>query len=222
MAYLDTRRRPDAGSMAAVVAIHLAIGSALVLGLTVSGIIEKREVLAGFQVDPPKPPPPSPTPTAEQREIRPIDKQIVIPRPPIPIPTATTPFDTADVVYSPLPPVRPGSGDAMETVIPSPTPSFAAIGAKPRNDPLGWVTTEDYRSNWIRQDMAGRVRFRVDIASDGRITSCTITGTSGYPALDAATCTLVSRRAKFQPARGSDGNAVGGSYTNVIEWRLPT
>ena len=69
--------------------------------------------------------------------------------------------------------------------------------------------------------MAGKAKFRLEIAADGRVTSCTITGSSGYLALDQATCALVSRRAKFQPARGNDGEPVAGSYANTIDWQLP-
>ena len=61
----------------------------------------------------------------------------------------------------------------------------------------------------------------LEIAADGRVTNCTITGTSGHPQLDVATCALVSKRAKFQPARGSEGQPVAGSYSNAIDWQLP-
>ena len=57
--------------------------------------------------------------------------------------------------------------------------------------------------------------------ADGRVSGCTITGSSGYSALDAATCALVIKRAKFQPARGGEGEPVAGSYSNAIDWQLP-
>ncbi len=69
--------------------------------------------------------------------------------------------------------------------------------------------------------MTGKARFRLEIAADGRVTNCTITGSSGHSQLDAATCALVGRRAKFQPARGSEGEPVAGIYTSAIDWQLP-
>ena len=69
--------------------------------------------------------------------------------------------------------------------------------------------------------MTGKARFRLEIAADGRVASCTITGSSGFAALDQATCALVSKRAKFQPARGSEGQPVAATYTNAIDWQLP-
>ena len=59
MAYLDTQRRPSIGSMAAVIAIHGAVGAALILGLTISGVI--REEVGPIIAVPIKPPPPEPS-----------------------------------------------------------------------------------------------------------------------------------------------------------------
>lgn len=219
MAYLDTQRRPSATSMAAVIAIHGALGVALVLGLTVSGVIEEKDgPLVLIPIDPPKPPPP-PQPSASPTEQAAIDPYV--PPMPFPLPTNAPEIDTTKAFPTPTPP-RPIPGpSALPDPLPSVGPSFAPIAAKPRNDPLRWVTTDDYRSNWIRQEMTGKARFRLEIAADGRVSGCTVTGSSGHPELDAATCALVTRRAKFQPARGSEGEPVAGSYTNAIDWQLP-
>ena len=219
MAYLDNRPRPSAGSMAAVIAIHGAVGAALVLGLTVSGVIDDKErPLVVIPIDPPKPPPP-PEPAATPTE--PASSDPYVPPIPFPLPTKGPEIDTTKVLPSPTPP-RPIPGPtALPDPLPSVTPSFTPVAAKPRNDPKRWVTTDDYRGNWIRQEMTGKARFRLEIAADGRVAGCTITASSGHPELDAATCALVTRRAKFQPARGSEGEPVAGSYSNAIDWQLP-
>lgn len=220
MAYLDSRQRPSPASIAAVVVIHGAVAAALVLGLTVTGVIPEDEAPIptwDIKKTPPPPEPPEPQPTNAQNRDRPI----TVPRPPIPFPPTPSELDTTTDILPPLPPLPPGKGRELEKVIPTPTPSFAAVAAKPRNDPQRWVTTEDYRSNWIRKEMTGRARFRLDILADGRVADCTITASSGHPELDAATCALVKRRAKFQPARGTEGEPVAGSYSNVIDWQLP-
>lgn len=224
MAYLDSRRRPDFRSMAAVVALHGAAGAALVLGLTVTGVIEEDEIFVGVNVrpteTPPPPSPPPPEPSADPVTATPKADPF-IPEPPIALPTSGPVIDGTDMFPPPQPPVQPGGGDGISRVIPQPVPTFTPVAARPRNDPLRWVTTDDYKGNWIRQEMTGKARFRLDIAADGRVTGCTITGTSGHAALDEATCTLVSKRARFQPARGAEGEPVPSSYANAIDWQLP-
>ncbi len=219
MAYLDSRRRPSAASMAAVVAIHGAIGAALVFGLTVSGVIAPepdRLVLL-----PDRKPPPPPVPEPQPSEPASAQPKLHVPTPPIPLPIPRPPADATDRILPPIPTPTPGNGDALSKIIPTPTPSFTPVAATPRTDPKRWVTTDDYRGNWIRQEMTGKARFRLEIAADGRVTSCTITASSGHPQLDAATCALVGKRAKFQPARGNNGEPVAGTYSNAIDWQLP-
>ena len=224
MAYLDAKRRPDARSMVAVVLVHGAIGAALMVGLTVTGVIapppERFSAIPNRQ---PPPPPPMPEPTVEPRPAPP--SAAYVPPAPLPLPRPGPDLDITDRLPPPTPP-RPLPGPsqgptALPEPLPSVTPSFAPEAARPRTDPRGWVTAEDYRSNWIRQEMTGKARFRLDIAADGRVTNCTITGSSGHAALDQATCALVTRRARFQPARGSEGQPVAGTYSNAIDWQLP-
>lgn len=219
MAYFDSKRRPSLGSMAAVIAIHGAAGAALILGLTVSGVIAPepdRLVLLPDRTPPPPPPmpEPAPAPSAAPRE------QAYVPPIPIPMPTQGPVIDQTDLFPTPRPTIQPGTGEGLKPV-PTPAPSFTPVPARPRTDPARWVTTDDYRSNWVRQEMTGKARFRLDIAADGRVTGCSITASSGHAELDAATCALVSKRAKFQPARGGEGEPVAGSYTNAIDWQLP-
>ena len=178
MAYLDSRQRPSPTSMVAVVAIHGALGAALIVGLSATGVIEKDEIFTGITIDPPKPPPP-PEPPKPQRDAKQMpDRPIVAPLPPDPIPRPTSDFKTTTDILPPFPPPTPGTGEGLGKIVDPPVPSFTAIGAKPRNDPNRWVTTEDYRDNWIRKERTGRARFRLEIAADGRVTSCAISFSS--------------------------------------------
>ena len=220
MAYLDTRNRPSPASMAAVVAIHGAIGAALIFGLTMKGVIAERDRIAVF-TDPVPPPPPLPPEPQPEKKAQTPERKITVPVPPLPFPQPTSTIETTIEHFPPQPPLPSGGSETLELPRPTATPSFKPVGAIPRTDPGRWVSTEDYRSNWIRQEMAGKAKFRLEIAADGRVTDCTITGSSGYQALDQATCALVSRRAKFQPARGSEGQPVAGTYSNAIDWQLP-
>ena len=69
--------------------------------------------------------------------------------------------------------------------------------------------------------MVGTARFRLEIAADGKVQNCTITSTSGHPELDAATCALVTRRARFDAAKDETGARTSGSYASSVRWELP-
>lgn len=222
MAYLDSSRRASPGSMAAVIAVHAAIGAGLVAGLTVTGhIIDRTSNIPAveFPITPPPPPPtdpapPKPGPTASAK---PASDPIVAPRPTIDLGPIAPPIDTSAIIPPRLPEILASPSASTRGVAGVVKP----VNAVPSNDPARWVSDSDYRSEWSRREWTGRASFRLAIAADGRVTGCTITSSSGHKALDEATCTLVMRRARFEPARGSHGEAVAGSYTNSIVWRLP-
>jgi periplasmic protein TonB len=96
-----------------------------------------------------------------------------------------------------------------------------ARAAKPKNNPGGWATTNDYPSRALSQEREGTTSFRVTVGPDGKVTDCQVTGSSGHGDLDAATCSNVKRRARFDPALDNSGNPTSGSYSNRVTWRIP-
>ena len=225
MSYVSQSSGPNYGSIAAVAGIHAAIGALLVTGLTVSGalpdIINKIDARNIPDTPPPPPPPPPPENTETPKEstslpvFTPVPKLDIKPTPPV--------IDTTDLIPPPVPSPRPGRGDIVlpKPAPPSPQPSFDPVGARPKNNPASWLSNNDYRPSWTRKELTGLARFRLEIASNGRVTDCTITGSTGHAELDEATCKLVTRRARFEPARGGNGDAVAGSYTGSVLWQLP-
>ncbi len=208
MAYLDQTRRPSPASMAGVVAIHAAVGVAIVTGLTVSGTLAPPdEFIPTYDIKdaPPPPPEPTPEPTNNMPDVAQVTPPMVIPKPPLDLPVPAPRFDSTEIILPPAPPVpRPGPTLGLDPVptprvTPTQPPVGPSVGAKPRNDPSAWISTDDYRSSWINREMTGTARFRLEIAANGRVTNCTITGSTGHSALDQATCQLLERRAKFQP-----------------------
>ena len=220
MAYLqhsNWRERP--GAVVAVIAIHAVVGYALVNGLSFTQIIEAIDNPDAVDVTVPiNPPPPEDTPKPEAKM---MDNPVVAPLPPVDVSPQRPAMDTTTII----PPLT----DIVPKVIPSPTPgpstqpspALDPIAAIPRNNPANWVTADDYRPSWINSEMVGTARFRLQISADGRVDSCTITGSSGYAALDKATCELITRRARFDPARDSSGAKVGGIYSSSVRWQLP-
>jgi TonB family protein len=94
--------------------------------------------------------------------------------------------------------------------------------AKPRGNPGYWVSTIDYPARSLQMEEEGTTGFRLGVGVDGRVNSCTITSSSGFASLDAATCSNITRRARFDPGLDDDGNPIVGHYSNRVTWRIPS
>ncbi|MBT8427146.1 MAG: energy transducer TonB [Erythrobacter sp.] len=221
MSYVDQKNGPSPTGLASAVIVQAAIGALIVTGLTVSqAIIADPPRVDTFDVkkDPPPPAPPPPEQTETVPEA-PTTPPITVPTPPFEFDTVRPRIDTTDLVLPPQPPMPPIGDRIVPT--PSPAATFTPVGAKPRNDPGAWLRDRDYRSSWVRQELTGVASFRLDIAASGKVTGCRISGSTGHSQLDEATCRLVQQRAKFEPARGSNGEPVSGQYTGSVLWQLP-
>lgn len=225
MAYMDTRSPQDrAKSIAGVVAVHGALAYALVIGLQATGVIESTAPFTGETITevPIDPPPPPPKPDEVVEETKASSTQTYVPESDLDLVSDDPIILTLD---DPLPPLDPVEIEAFPTAAATPagqaSPAFDAIGPKPSNDTSRWVTTGDYRSSWINRELTGVARFRVQVGTDGRVSQCMVVGSSGHAELDRATCDLVTRRARFDPARDGRGDTVSGSYSSAVSWRLP-
>jgi hypothetical protein len=76
----------------------------------------------------------------------------------------------------------------------------------------------DYPTKMIENGEAGVVSAHLYVAADGKVTGCKATETSGSQALDALTCTIAARRARFTPAHDIAGRAVAGDYYVAVTW----
>jgi TonB family protein len=68
----------------------------------------------------------------------------------------------------------------------------------------------------------GTVGFRLTVGPNGVATHCETTSSSGWSDLDAATCSNVLRRARFDPALDQDGEPTTGFYSNRVNWKIPS
>ena len=153
-------------------------------------------------------------------------RPVVAPLPPTSLATSPPRVDTSDIILPPAPPVPVPLPNVAPTVAPpppppSPTPSFDPVAARPSNSPGGWVTQADYRQAWISREYTGTVGFRLSVGASGRVENCSVTRSSGVSALDQATCQLITRRARFDPAKNGQGRAVAGTYSSAVRWQLP-
>jgi protein TonB len=216
--YQQKRTSPTA--LAIVVLMHGAGLTALALakGEVLGPRREPPIVVETWKEDPT--PPPEPVKPVEKVET-PRDTVLVrtppvIEFPPMPGPVATRdpgPVILPDPGPVVLPPREPGI---------TPPPAAKKIApARARANLASYVTDEDYPTSAIHNDEQGTTRFRLGIGPDGKVTECTVTGSSGSSALDGTTCKLMRQRAKFTPAHDSDGKAVSDTFTSAIRWVLP-
>ncbi len=97
----------------------------------------------------------------------------------------------------------------------------AKVLPTPLGNPGFWVTSNDYPTEALRQELSGNVSFLLIIGKDGKPISCKIAHSSGVPMLDQQTCSLLERRAHFTPARDANGDGVAGVYLNRVRWVIP-
>jgi len=86
-----------------------------------------------------------------------------------------------------------------------------------------WFRDEDVPTYlMVQENGVWLVPFRLNVAPDGTLKGCEIEVTSGERRLDQLTCRLLMKRARFQPARGSDGAAAHGVYRTYAKWAVST
>ncbi len=91
---------------------------------------------------------------------------------------------------------------------------------KPKGQPGNWVPQSAYPRGPLRDGISGTVGFTLSVGADGKPTGCQVTSSSGNGELDAAACSNLMKRAKFEP-KYEDGQAVPSSYSNRVRWEIP-
>ena len=101
--------------------------------------------------------------------------------------------------------------DSAEVVYTTPNPPVALTSHV--------VTADDYPPASVRLQEQGSVRVQYTIGTDGSVSQCAVTGTSGIPRLDEAACVLV-KKWKFRPATVIGGRPVAISLPAEIAFAL--
>ncbi|KRA83821.1 hypothetical protein ASD76_07340 [Altererythrobacter sp. Root672] len=65
------------------------------------------------------------------------------------------------------------------------------------------------------------VGYSLIIGSNGRVSACDVVRSSGNSQLDEATCRLITRRARFDPATDGSGAKIIGSFSGTVLWQIP-
>jgi protein TonB len=104
---------------------------------------------------------------------------------------------------------------------PPPPPPAKVEPARAKANLASYVSDADYPDSAIRGEEQGTTGFTLQVGPDGRVSSCSVTSSSGSSALDNATCRIMKSRAKFTPARDSNGQPTNDTTSARITWRLP-
>ena len=215
MAYADQEMSGNRiASFVVVALLHVLVGYALVTGLAYEAVqqVVKKVTTVDIKKDEPKKEPPPPPKKAAAAP------PIVAPPPKMNISAVAPPVE---IVQTVPPPAPPPVIVAPPAPIAAPPPRVQPKQATPKGNPANWATTNDYPTRALREEREGTTGFRVTVGADGRVTSCSITSSSGSPDLDEATCSNVTRRARFNPATDGEGNPTTGQYSSRVRWVIP-
>ncbi len=197
-----------------VVLLQFALGYAIVTGLAFNVIKHAAQNLKTFDVEEPPPPPEQPPPPPKDMP--------KVPPPPItppPLVRVEAPPPPIQTVTAPTPPVIPPVVPAPPAPPPPPRKVQSATSAK--GDLRTLFSADDYPAAAQAAGAEGTAQAELTIGADGRVVGCSLTRSTGNSALDSATCSILRRRAKFTPARDSNGNPTTDTVsTPPIVWRL--
>lgn len=231
------QQRDRKKALSLVLLLHLALGAALLRGLSAPSLQQASEALVAFDVPRPVPPPP-PEPIrdrasaavreagAEDLEARPA---AIVELPPIvPLPS-TTALPTADD-SAPEAGAAPSAGAGRQ--------AGPGAGAGGNGDGSGGggsggsgsgglgsearllsgnLSRGDYRRIRGFGAPRGQAVLGIEVGADGRLTRCQPLSSSGNPALDEELCRLLART-RWEPARSRGGAPVAVSLRYVATW----
>ena len=100
------------------------------------------------------------------------------------------------------------------------------LKAPPKVDPKvakhGLFSTDDYPTSALRANVQGATTARIDVEADGRPSQCTVVRSSGHADLDATTCNVIMKRARYVAASAQDGRPMKSIDVVKIQWILPS
>jgi protein TonB len=91
---------------------------------------------------------------------------------------------------------------------------------RPRLPTQSLINPLDYPAAALGTGAHGRVSVLLKVDEQGRVAGCTVTQSSGFATLDSATCKLLQRRDRFDPARDvKSGTPVPGRIVQSVDWK---
>lgn len=101
------------------------------------------------------------------------------------------------------------------------TPPSAETTAGPIIERNVLVLRKFYPPSSLRRGEEGQVGFKLIVNKRGRLDACQVTKSSGYAALDKATCDMMLAGATGQIYRNGDDRRVAYQRDGLVDWALP-
>jgi protein TonB len=114
------------------------------------------------------------------------------------------------------------AGEAREVPRGPGDPPVPAVRARPLRPLPSLFSGYDYPLEAANFNVQGSVEFVLVIGANGRVRDCRIVRMSLIRVFGPATCDVLRRRARYEPARNADGHAVEDMDTGHVYWGLHT
>ena len=226
MAFEQLDNRSRVIGMAATLAINASL-VALVLTLS-TGLVPRAWRSPGLttvDITPPPPPPPPASKPAAAAAAPPSRGASKAPSPvnpprPLPTPTPAQPAIDAGSQFATGAGSAAGSG-AGQGGQGSGT-GRGGSGGRAVTPPVhiaGALSNADYARAGLPRGAQGTVVIGFRVRADGGVDGCHTVRSSGYAAIDQATCRLVEQRFRFRPAQDSAGHPVDYAENTDFTWR---
>ena len=231
--YSSNDSRSRALSAAGAIGVQGLLLLTLARGLGVSIVPEERRALRvhEFALDPPPPeiepkrtsaPKPREEGAASPPNIVSRATEVAAPPPTLPIavpmPAATAPAQGPDVSSGAAPIPGPGTGAGGQ--------GEGTGSGEAGNGPGGGGGTvlrllkgdlyDDDYPDWAT--VSGTVHFRLSVGTNGRVSECRVTRSSGDARLDALTCRLIVKRFRYAPSRDARGRPYVDTVIGEQTW----
>lgn len=92
--------------------------------------------------------------------------------------------------------------------------------ALPRNHPGNWLTYTDYPHSALTKGHQGTVKFRLDVDETGKVSNCHILEQTQPADFGDLSCRLLMKRAQFDPALDSAGQAVKSFFVSSATFAM--
>jgi periplasmic protein TonB len=228
------RPRERLAAFAAVALVQLGLGLILLNGLRVDVGGSAEAVQRLVEIALPRTPPPVPPPVEPKPQVKPQHRSAsaapkALPKPvggtPGPQPSHALPAPTPVVVLRPSAPASgggSGTGPALGSGAGGGSGGQGFGGDGDGGTDLvqiaGEILQSDYPPDLRERGIGGKVHMVFTVGTNGRVSSCRITRSSGVPELDALTCRLIQERFRYRPSTDRYGRPIPDEVEGEHDW----
>ena len=102
---------------------------------------------------------------------------------------------------------------------------YAGTNPSPRGNASSWLDIQaapPALMKKLKKKEVIKIRFVLSVGPDGRAAGCTHDGRKKLAKqFGELTCSQLTRRARFTPAKDAQGSPVNGTYSSVATWSAP-